>query len=103
MSRTEITSNAMAYLTGDINASFDLSPLLGDYVADYDLEGLTSEYSAAVEQVMQSYRPDWVIAGDFIFGDFPADHLNEQEAADLKDELDIIDVNAMLDRHERGE
>lgn len=98
--RTEITSNAMAYLSSSINESFDFTEMVGDFADDFDMEALAAEYRTTVEQIVQRYRPDWVIAGDFIYGDYPAEYLTEDERQDLIDELDMIDINAILEHHD---
>lgn len=52
------------------------------------------------QRQLRLHRPDWVIAGDFIYGDYPAEYLTEDERQDLIDELDMIDINAILEHHD---
>lgn len=99
---TEITSNALGYLTGDDNATWDLSVLAGEFEDDYDLEGIERDYRAAVESILSKYRPDWTIAGDFIFGPaYVDDSLTEAELVAIGDDFDDIDTEAILAAHDR--
>ncbi len=98
---TQITSGAGAYLTGHLNDTLDLDGYAGEHASAFDMEAANAEYREAVEAALATYRPTWTIAGDFIYSPIEdADHLTEDEARDLRDDLDAIDAGAILSRHE---
>lgn len=101
MDTTTIAGSAAAYLSGDPLKRFELSAVAGDYGADYDLESVNREYVEEVEALLRQVRPDWRIAGDTIFCSHPIQHLSEAERAWIAEEIEAIDVSAILSGHER--
>lgn len=94
---TQITSNAAAYLTGDLNATLTLDGYVGQYAADFDMNAVNAAYLAEIEETLAAYRPDWTISGDCIFGGYPADHLTDEERAEIGEAISMIDVAAILE------
>ena len=99
MTTTQITANAATYLTGNLNAALALDDYAGEYAADFDMDAANADYLAEVEAILATYRDDWTIAGDFIFGSHPAVHLTEDEHAEIAEEIAMIDVAAILEAH----
>lgn len=103
---TEITSNAAAYLTGNIAATLTLWATAGEFADDFDMDAANAEYAAEVERIMQSYAPTWSLAGDFIYAQVDRngcliDGIDEDQLADVAEELGDIDYGAILARHEK--
>ena len=98
MPRT-ITGSATAYLTGNLNATLTLDDYVGEYAADYDMDAATSGFRTQIAGILAQFRPDWTIAGNFIFGDYPAVPLTEEEQAEIAEAITMIDVAEILETH----
>lgn len=100
MTNTLITDGAAAYLTGEMNATFTLDTYVGEYADDYDLDAANAAYRADVAALLATVRPTWTIAGDSIYSPVAdADDLTDDEAADLRDAIAGIPVDAILAQH----
>lgn len=60
-----------------------LHSLTGDHSEDIDLDMVRRMYHAKVQEAIRLIRPDWR-------------HLSENEAEELHDLIDMIDVDAIL-------
>lgn len=96
---TQISSNAAATLTGNLNATLTLDDYAGEYAADFNMDAANEAYRAEVEVILATYRPGWTIAGDFIFATYPAERLTEDKLAEIREAIAAIDAAAILEAH----
>jgi hypothetical protein len=101
MSTTEITSNAYGYLVGGTTQTFDLTDVFGDDADGYDTAAVEHDYVALVQAIMQTHRPEWTIAGDFIYGPAGSEGLSDDERAEIRDAIAAIDLSPVLQKHAR--
>lgn len=74
-----------------------LDSLTGDHSEDIDLDMVRRMYHAKVEEAIRLIRDDWTLTYDgALYGPPDWRHLSENEAAELHDLIDMIDVDAIL-------
>lgn len=74
-----------------------LHALAGDYSEDIDMDMVRRMYRAKVEEAVRLIRPLWTVTLDgAVYGDCDWRHLSENEAEELHDLIDMIDVDAIL-------
>ena len=75
----------------------DLHGLTGNHSDDIDLDMVRRMYRAKVEEAVRLIRPLWTVTLDgAVHGDNNWRHLSENEAEELHDLIDMIDVDAIL-------
>ena len=71
--------------------------LTGDHSDDIDLDMVRRMYHAKVQEAIRLIRPRWTVTLDgAVYGDYDWRHLSENEAEELNDMIDMIDVDAIL-------
>ena len=71
--------------------------LTGDNSDDMDLDMVRRMYHAKVQEAVRLIRPRWTVTLDgAVYGDYDWRHLSENEAEELHDLIDMIDVDAIL-------
>lgn len=71
--------------------------LTGDHSDDIDLDMVRRMYHAKVQEAIRLIRPLWTVTLDgAVYGDYDWRHLSENEAEELHDLIDMIDVDAIL-------
>ena len=84
------------YRQTEINP-LSLHGLTGDHSEDIDLDMVRRMYHAKVEEAIRLIRPDWTVTCDgALYGPPDWRHLSENEAEELHDLIDMIDVDAIL-------
>lgn len=74
-----------------------LHSLTGDHSDDMDLDMVRRMYHAKVQEAVRLIRPRWTVTLDgAVYGDCDWRHLSENEAEELHDLIDMIDVDAIL-------
>lgn len=74
-----------------------LHSLTGDHSDDMDLDMVRRMYHAKVQEAIRLIRPLWTVTLDgAVYGDYGWRHLSENEAEELHDMIDMIDVDAIL-------
>ena len=74
-----------------------LQSLTGNHSDDIDLDMVRRMYHAKVEEAIRLIRPDWTVTLDgALYGPPDWRHLSENEAEELHDLIDMIDVDAIL-------
>lgn len=74
-----------------------LHTLIGDHSDDIDLDMARRLYRAKVEEAIRLIRPLWTVTLDgAVYGDYDWQPLTENEAEELHDMIDVIDVDAIL-------
>ena len=74
-----------------------LHSLTGDHSEDIDLDMVRRMYHAKVEEAIRLIRPDWTVTLDgAVYGPQDWRHLSENEAEELHDLIDMIDVDAII-------
>lgn len=74
-----------------------LHALAGDYSEDIDLDMVRRLYHAKVQEAVWLIRPLWTVTLDgAVYGDYDWRCLSENEAEELHDLIDMIDVGAIL-------
>lgn len=74
-----------------------LHGLTGDNSDDMDLDMVRRMYHAKVQEAIRLIRPRWTVTLDgAVYGDCDWRHLSENEAEELHDMIDMIDVDAIL-------
>lgn len=76
---------------------FSLHSLTGDHSDDMDLDMVRRMYHAKVQEAVRLIRPLWTVTRDgAVYGDCDWRHLSDEEAEELHDLIDMIDVDAIL-------
>lgn len=71
--------------------------LTGDHSDDIDLDMVRRMYHAKVQEAIRLIRPLWTVTLDgAVYGDYDWQPLTENEAEELHDMIDVIDVDAIL-------
>lgn len=71
--------------------------LTGDHSDDIDLDMVRRMYHAKVQEAVWLIRPLWTVTLDgAVYGDYDWRHLSENEAEELHDMIDTIDVDAII-------
>lgn len=71
--------------------------LTGDHSDDMDLDMVRRMYHAKVQEAVRLIRPLWTVTLDgAVYGDYDWRHLSENEAEELHDMIDTIDVDAII-------
>lgn len=74
-----------------------LHGLTGDHSDDIDLDMVRRMYHAKVQEAVRLIRPLWTVTLDgAVYGDYDWQPLTENEAEELHDLIDMIDVDAIL-------
>lgn len=74
-----------------------LHSLTGNHSDDIDLDMVCRMYHAKVQEAIRLIRPLWTVTLDgAIYGPPDWRHLSENEAEELHDLIDMIDVDAIL-------
>lgn len=74
-----------------------LHSLTGDHSDDMDLDMVRRMYHAKVQEAIRLIRPLWTVTLDgAVYSDYDWRHLSENEAEELHDLIDMIDVDAIL-------
>lgn len=76
-----------------------LSPhsIIGNNSDDIDLDMVRRMYHAKVQEAIRLIRPLWTVTRDgAVYGPPNWRHLSENEAEELNDMIDMIDVDAIL-------
>lgn len=74
-----------------------LHSLTGKHSDDIDLDMVRRMYHAKVQEAVRLIRPDWILTLDgALYGPPDWRHLSENEAEELHDLIDMIDVDAIL-------
>lgn len=74
-----------------------LHGLTGDHSDDMNLDMVRRMYHAKVQEAIRLIRPLWTVTLDgAVYGDYDWRHLSENEAEELHDLIDMIDVDAIL-------
>ncbi|AGI12853.1 hypothetical protein P754_gp42 [Propionibacterium phage PHL114L00] len=74
-----------------------LHSLTGNQSDDMDLDRVRRMYHAKVEEAIRLIRPLWTVTLDgAVYGDYDWRHLSEDEAEELHDMIDVIDVDVIL-------
>lgn len=74
-----------------------LHSLTGNHSDDIDLDMVRRMYHAKVEEAIRLIRPLWTVTLDgALYGPPGWRHLSENEAEELHDLIDMIDVDAIL-------
>lgn len=74
-----------------------LRSLTGDHSDDIDLDMVRRMYRAKVEEAIRLIRSLWTVTLDgAVYGDYDWQPLTENEAEELNDMIDMIDVDAIL-------
>lgn len=74
-----------------------LHSLTGNHSDDIDLEMVRRMYHAKVQEAIRLIRPDWIVTLDgAVYGDYDWCHLSENEAEELHDMIDTIDLDAII-------
>ena len=76
-----------------------LSPhaLAGDYSEDIDMDMVRRMYHAKIEETIRLIRSDWTVTLDgAVYGPSDWQPLTADEAEELYDMIDMIDVDAIL-------
>ena len=74
-----------------------LHSLTGNHSDDIDLDMVRRMYHAKVQEAVRLIRPLWTVTLDgAVYGDYGWRHLSENEAEELHDMIDMIDVDAIL-------
>ena len=74
-----------------------LHSLTGDHSDDIDLDMVRRMYHAKVQEAIRLIRPLWTVTiAGAVYGDYGWRHLSENEAEELHDMIDMIDVDAIL-------
>lgn len=80
----------------------EINPLHPAHLAGCDIGNIHTSiicrlYRAKVEEAIRLIRPDWTIPLDgAVYGDYDWRRLSENEAEELHDLIDMIDVDAIL-------
>lgn len=75
----------------------NLHNTIGDYSDTIDLDMVQRLYHAQVEQSIRLIRPHWIVTLDgALYGPQDWQPLTADEAEDLHDLIDMIDVDAIL-------
>lgn len=76
---------------------FRFHSLTGNHSDDIDLDMVRRMYHAKVQEAVRLIRPLWTVTLDgAVYGDYGWRHLSENEAEELNDMIDMIDVDAIL-------
>ena len=71
--------------------------LTGDHSDDIDLDMVRRMYHAKVQEAVRLIRPLWTVTLDgAVYSDYDWRHLSENEAEELHDLIDMIDVDAII-------
>lgn len=74
-----------------------LHSLTGDHSDDIDLDMVRRMYHAKVQEAVRLIRPLWTVTLDgAVYGGCDWRHLSEEEAEELHDLIDMIDIDAIL-------
>ena len=74
-----------------------LHSLTGDHSEDINFDMVRRMYHAKVEEAIRLIRPDWTVTLDgAVYGPQDWRHLSENEAEELHDLIDMIDVDAII-------
>ncbi|QHB36830.1 hypothetical protein PBI_P107A_42 [Cutibacterium phage P107A] len=74
-----------------------LHSLTGDYSDDIDLDMVRRMYHAKVQEAIRLIRPLWIVTLDgALYGPPDWQPLTENEAEELHDLIEMIDVDAIL-------
>lgn len=74
-----------------------LHSLTGNHSDDIDLDMVRRMYHAKVQEAIRLIRPDWTLTLDgAVYGDCDWQPLTPDEAEELNDMIDMIDVDAIL-------
>ncbi|AII28803.1 hypothetical protein PHL163M00_43 [Propionibacterium phage PHL163M00] len=74
-----------------------LHGLTGDHSDDMDLDMVRRMYHAKVQEAIRLIRPLWTVTLDgAVYCDYDWQPLTENEAEELHDMIDVIDVDAIL-------
>lgn len=74
-----------------------LHSLTGNHSDDIDLDMVRRMYHAKVQEAIRLIRPDWTITFDgSVYGPTNWRHLSENEAGELHDMIDMIDIDAII-------
>lgn len=64
---------------------------------DIDLDMVRRMYHAKVQEAIRLIRPLWTVTLDgAVYGDYDWRHLSENEAEELHDMIDMIDLDAII-------
>lgn len=74
-----------------------LHSLTGNHSDDIDLDMVRRMYHAKVQEAIQLIRPLWTVTLDgAVYGDYDWRRLSENEAEELHDMIDTIDIDAII-------
>lgn len=74
-----------------------LHSLTGNHSDDIDLDMVRRMYHAKVQEAVRLIRPLWTVTLDgAVYGDYDWQPFTENEAEELHDMIDVIDVDAIL-------
>lgn len=74
-----------------------LDSLTGDRSGDIDMDIVRRMYHAKVQEAIRLIRPQWTVTLDgAVYGDYDWRHLSENEAEELHDMIDMIDLDAII-------
>lgn len=74
-----------------------LHSLTGNHSDDIDLDMVRRMYHAKVQEAIRLIRPLWTVTRDSaVYGPPDWRHLSENEAEELHDMIDTIDVDAII-------
>lgn len=75
----------------------DTLSLTGDHSDDIDLDMVRRMYHAKVQEAVRLIRPLWTVTLDgAVYGDYDWRHLSKNEAEELHDLIDMIDLDAII-------
>ena len=97
MDGTLITSSFTSLYRQTENDPLSLHNLTGNHSDDIDQDMVRRLYHAKVQEAIRLIRPLWTVTLDgAIYGPHDWRHLSENEAEELHDLIDMIDVDAIL-------
>lgn len=74
-----------------------LHSLTGDHSDDIDLDMVRRMYHAKVQEAIRLIRPLWTVTLDgAVYGEYDCQPLTENEAEELNDLIDMIDLDAII-------
>lgn len=97
MDETLITPSFTTLYTQTEIDPLSLHALAGDYSEDIDMDMVRRMYHAKIEEAIRLIRSDWTVTLDgALYGPQDWQPLTADEAEELHDLIDMIDVDAIL-------